>query len=301
MLTAIKNTNLRGSLFMIISMAGFAVEDMFIKAAAEHLALGTILILFGAGGMVVFMVSALAKGEPIYHASFLARAQLIRSAFEIAGRLFFALAIVLSPLSSASAILQATPIVVVLGGVMFFGERIRWQLWLAILAGFIGVLMIVRPGVDSFSFASIFAVLSTIGFAGRDLATRAAPATLTNFQLGIYGFLMLIITGLILLAWYAEPIDLKPLFNSIAGIQIAGAVGFGVIGYNFLTKAMRTGEIAMVAPFRYTRLIFALMLGVFIFNERPDLFTLSGGLIVVCSGIFILWQNKKVSKSVSVS
>lgn len=295
------NDNVRGSLFMILSMAGFAVEDMFIKAAADHLALGTILILFGAGGMLLFALLATLQGQPLYHSAVFAKAQLIRAVFEIVGRLFFALAIILSPLSSASAILQATPLVVVLGGVIFFGEKIRWQHGFAIMLGFIGVLMIVRPGMNSFSYASIFAVISTLGFAGRDLATRAAPPTLTNFQLGIYGFFMLVICGALLQLWHAEPLDLTPLLNSEARLQVAGAITFGVFAYNCLTKAMRTGDISIVTPFRYTRLIFAAVLGIIIFNERPDSFTLCGGLIIVLSGIYILWQHKRQPKPVAHS
>lgn len=287
------NSNIRGSIFMTFSMAAFAVEDMFIKAAADHLALGTVLMLFGTGGMILFIIMASCQGQPLYHPAALSKAQLIRSVFEVTGRLFYALAIILSPLSSASAILQATPLVVVLGGIMFFGERIRWQHWLAMITGFLGVLMIVRPGLDSFNAASIFAVISTLGFAGRDLATRAAPPALTNFQLGIYGFLMLIVCGVILQIWYGQAVNLLPLFNSFAGLQVAGAIIFGVTAYNFLTKAMRTGDISMVTPFRYTRLIFALILGILIFDESPDQLTLTGAFIIVLSGIFILWHNNK--------
>lgn len=290
------NDNIRGALFMIFAMAAFAAEDMFIKAAANYLSLGTLLILFGGGGMLIFMMMAALKGEAIYNPALFSKVQLTRSAFEVVGRLFFALAITLSPLSSASAILQATPLVVVLGGILFFKERVGWRHWLAIITGFLGVLMIVRPGLDSFSAASIFAVISTIGFAGRDLATRAAPPALTNFQLGIYGFLVLIICGSILQVWYAEPVNLAPLLDSTSGLQTLGAIIFGVIAYNFLTKAMRTGEISMVTPFRYTRLIFAFFLGIIVFNEQPDAITLFGGLVIIMSGISILLQNNKRTK-----
>lgn len=271
------------------------MEDMFIKAAAEHMALGAILILFGAGGMVLFVILAFLNGEPLYHSAIASRKQLLRSAFEVVGRLFFALAIILSPLSSASAILQATPLVVVLGGVVFFGERVRWQHWCAIALGFLGVLMIVRPEADSFSLSSTFAVISSLGFAGRDLATRAAPPVLTNSQIGIYGFLMLIVSGVILQAWHGELIDVSAVYRTDAGLKVAGAIVFGVFAYFFLTKAMRTGEISVVAPFRYVRLIFALILGITVFGERPDLFTLSGGLVIVLSGIFLLWTGSNRS------
>lgn len=290
------NSNNRGIAFMILAMAFFSVEDMFIKAAAGNLPLGQILLLFGIGGMIVFSVLALVKGQPLLHPAAISRVQLIRSCFEVAGRLFFALAIILSPLSSASAILQATPIVVVIGGILFFGERVQTVHWLAIIAGLVGVLMIIRPGVDSFNPASIFAALSTIGFAGRDLASRAAPPSLSNIQLGIYGFFMLVISGLILQFWYREPVNLTPLLTTSAGLQVLGAIVFGTAAYQFLMNAMRTGDIKSVTPFRYTRLVFAMMLGIAVFGERPDTVTLLGSLIIVLSGIAILWLSKVPSK-----
>ena len=96
------------------------------------------------------------------------------------------LAIALTPLSSATAILQATPIIVVLGAMAFFGETVGWRRWCAIVIGLIGVAIILRHGADDFSPLSILAVLGTLGFAGRDLASRAAPATLTT-SLGVIG------------------------------------------------------------------------------------------------------------------
>lgn len=282
--------NTRGSLFMVLAMAAFAIEDMFIKAAAESMAIGLILMLFGAGGMLIFILLTLQKGESVFHPAILTRPLLIRSICEIVGRLFFALAITLTPLSSASAILQATPLVVVLGAALIFREKVGAMRWLAILTGFIGVLMIIRPGLDSFNPASLFAVIGTLGFAGRDLATRAAPPVLSNVQLGIYGFFILIVSGLILQLYSNDPLSI----NTLAGVQIFAAVIFGVAAYNCLTIAMRSGDVSVVAPFRYTRLLFALVLGIVIFAERPDIMTLSGGFIIVLSGGFILLQSRRV-------
>lgn len=279
----------RGSIFMVLAMAAFAVEDMFIKAAAQTVPIGLTLMLFGLGGMLIFMLLTWQRGEQIIHPAFCSRPLFIRACCEVVGRLFFALAITLTPLSSASAILQATPLVVVVGAALFFGEKVGMGRWLAVLIGFAGVMMIVRPGLDGFNPASWFAVISTLGFAGRDLATRAAPALLSNVQLGVYGFFVLIPSGLILHLYYAESV----VMNSQAGGFILGAVLFGVLAYNSLTIAMRSGDVSVVAPFRYTRLLFALILGMIIFSERPDMLTLIGGLIVVLSGGYTLMQSRR--------
>jgi len=138
---------------------------------------------------------------------------------------------------------------------------------------------------------SLLAVVATLGFSGRDLATRAAPNTLSNMQLGIYGFFVLIPAGLVLLLYNSESV----LFETIAVKQIGGAIVFGVIAYNSLTVAMRAGDVSVISPFRHTRLLFALAFGIFVFDEHPDLLTLVGSLLIIISGIYTLIQSQKLS------
>lgn len=278
--------NQRGALYMTASMAGFAVEDVFVKAAAQALPLGQVLLTIGLAGMLVFAAMAARQGEPVLPAAFLSRPMLIRSGFEITGRLFYGLAITLTALSTTSAILQATPLVVVAGAALVFGERVGLFRWLAVLVGFAGVLVILRPGAD-FSALSLLAVVGLLGFAGRDLATRAAPKGLSNRQLGALGFAMLAIAGAILLvvgggARLPGPADLA---------RLAAGTVFGMAGYHALTYAMRTGEVSAVTPFRYTRLLFAMVLAMALFGERPDLATWIGAALVVGSGVFALTRK----------
>ncbi|MDX6804798.1 DMT family transporter [Terrihabitans rhizophilus] len=285
--------NMRGALFMTAAMAAFAVEDMAIKAAAKDIPVGQALMIFGAAGLLVFAALARINGDRAYHPAVFSKLMLARSACEIAGRLFFALALALTPLSSASAILQATPLVVALGAVLFFGEKVGWHRWLAMSCGLAGVLLILRPGFNGFEPASIFAVLGTLGFAGRDLATRGSPVSMSTTQLGLLGFAMLVIAGGILLAvsgGAAWP-------RSSTWLLLSGATAVGVIAYSALTKAMRTGEVSFVSPFRYSRLLFAACLGLLVFRETPDLMTMIGGAVVVGSGLFLLRRPSKAQKT----
>lgn len=272
-------------------MAAFSVEDVFLKAAAETVPVGQILILFGLGGMLAFAVFTRQRGEKLLHPAILSCPILIRAGFEVAGRLFYVLAIALTPLSSASAILQATPLVVVAGAALIFGERVGWRRWAAIAVGFVGVLMILRPGVEGFQLISLLAVAGMLGFAGRDLATRAAPPVLSNMQLGVYGFAMMIPAGAVLLAIYGGTVVPGPM----ATAQLVAAVIVGVAAYYALTAAMRTGEVSVVTPFRYTRLVFALILAAVVFQERPDALTLLGGAVIVLSGIYTLLRSRQAA------
>lgn len=281
--------NLRGSLYMVASMAGFAVEDAFLKAAAQQVPVGEAILLMGLVGIAVFSAIALRAGEAPLPRAILSRTMAIRSGFEIAGRLFYALAIALTPISVASAILQASPLLVVLGAALIFGETVGLRRWVLILGGFAGVLVILRPGLEGFDALSLLTVLAMIGFSGRDLATRAAPPALSNAQLGVTGFVMLALSGAIILAvgGGARLPDLH------AFALIGGASVFGISAYAALTQAMRTGEVSVVAPFRYTRLLFAMLLGVAVFAERPDTMTLLGSAIIVACGLAILTQKRR--------
>jgi len=248
------------------------------------------MVTFGIGGLLAFVAMARLRGEVILHPQAFGRAMAWRALFEITGRVCYTVAIALTPLSSASAILQATPLVVAAGAVMVFRETVGWRQWAAIGAGFVGVLLILRPGLDAFEPLSLFAVLGMIGFAGRDLATRAAPKSMTTAQLGVYGFIMLSIAGGIVWGYQG---GVAPLGGG--GMVLTGpAILFGVAAYMCLTMAMRTGQIAVIAPFRYTRLVFAMILAVAVFGERPDAMTLIGSLIIVASGLYTVWQSRRV-------
>lgn len=279
--------NQRGAALMTAAMAGFAVEDLFLKAAARDLPVGQILLVQGLAGALVFALMARRRGEAALPAAFAAPALLLRSAFEVAGRLFYALSIALTSVSETSAILQATPLVVIAGASVVFGERVGWQRWLAVGVAFGGVLLILQPGVGGFSALSLLAVAGMLGFAGRDLTTRAAPRGLSNRQLGTLGFSMLALAGALILsqtggARWPGPAE--------AGM-IAGCTLSGVLAYHALTAAMRTGTVAAVTPFRYTRLLFAIALAMLLLDERPDAATWAGSALIVGAGLYGLTRR----------
>jgi len=271
-------------------MAFFAVEDSLIKFVTSTIPIGQILIMFGLGGALIFLLVAHFKNEKIMLRDMLLLPMYVRALFEIIGRLFYVLAISLIPLSTATVIIQATPIVVVAGAAIIFGEKVGWRRWTAILLGLFGVIVIIQPTAESFSFLSILALIGMIGFAGRDLASRAAPENLSVFILGLHGFIALAFSGLIYTIW--DDANFVMIDIDTIGFMV-GAVVFGVAAYSCLMKAMRTGEVSAVTPFRYTRLIFGVSLGVFFFNESLNYSTVLGTILIVISGLFILSRNKR--------
>ncbi|WP_170333138.1 DMT family transporter [Ruegeria arenilitoris] len=283
-------SNLIGSAWMTAGMALFALEDALLKGASAALPIWQILVLFGAGGTVIFAAVAMLRGTNLFHRDVLSRPMKVRVLFEILGRLFYVLAITLTPLSAATVILQATPLVVVAGAALFFGEAVGWRRWSAILIGLIGVVIIIQPTGDSFSALSILAVLGMLGFAGRDLASRAAPATLGTEVLGFYGFLCIVVAGLAYQFWEGAPMAPLDLHTSL---HVVGAILMGTAAYSALMKAMRTGEVSAVTPFRYSRLLFGVGLGVVMFGEQLDQTMWIGSALIVASGLYILWRGRQ--------
>ncbi|MFP7569756.1 DMT family transporter [Marivita sp. S2033] len=285
--------NLRGSLFMCLAMLGFAIEDAFFKSATGGFGVsaGVGTLLFGVFGTTFFILRSLWMRERVWTRSYVERPLLIRSSFEIVGRLFFALALTFAPLSTTSAILQAAPLVVTLGAALVLKEPVGVRRWSAMMVGFFGVLLIVRPTPSGFDATSIFAILGMIGFAGRDLMTRASPPEVTATQLGILGFVMVFIAGCVISVFESAPFA-APNPGALALLMGTGLAG--VMGYSALTKAMRTGEVSVVAPFRYSRLLVALIVAYIIFGERPDLLTYLGAALIVSSGTYTLVRSGRV-------
>jgi drug/metabolite transporter (DMT)-like permease len=282
--------NLRGATLMVLAMLGFAIEDSFIKLMGDALPVGQILGLLGIGGAAVFAVVVLAQGRALFERDMIAVPVFSRAVGEIIGTICFVSAIVYTPLSTASAILQATPLVVTLGAALFLGETVGWRRWAAIGVGFIGVLMIIRPGLDGFSPLSLLALGGVFGLALRDISTRKVSASLSTMQLSFLGFLVLIPSGFGLLLATGQP--LAPLDLRLT-LLIVASITFGVFAYYGIVAAMRVGEVSFVTPFRYSRLIFAMMIGITFFQERPDLMTLAGAAIIVGSGIYTVLRERK--------
>lgn len=285
-----RRANLVGSFWMVAAMAAFAVEDVFVKAASNSLPIGQVLILFGLGGASVFAFLAIRNQQPLFTADVFSPTMRLRAVFEVFARLFYVLAIALTPLSAATVILQATPIVVIAGAAIVFGEKVGWRRWVAVFVGLAGVLIIVRPGTDSFSMLSVLAVLGMLGFAGRDLASRAAPLSLSTSVLGFYGFVAIVVAGGLYSIWDAKP-HAWPTMQVALGLL--GAVTFGVVAYAGLMKAMRIGQVSAVTPFRYSRLIFGIGFGMLLFDEPLTAPMLIGCGLIAVSGLFILSKRPR--------
>ena len=284
--------NLRGALFMSLSMAGFTFNDVFMKIVSARMNMGEAMFIRGI--FATLFIFALAWSRCALRPVRLAFHPMIilRIIGEAGGTVTFLIALAYLPLANVSAILQALPLAVTFGAAMFLAEPIGWRRMSAILVGFLGVLIVVRPGVDGFSVYSLL-VVGTVFFAAlRDIATRLTPPELPSLFLSAITAPCIMVVGLAIIqplgGWSA------PSAGDIGMMAIAAA--FLLVGYQFIILSMRVGEISFIAPFRYTSLLWAILLGVVVFHQTPDAAMLIGSAIIVGSGLYTLYRERIVKK-----
>ncbi|MHA3976287.1 DMT family transporter [Halovulum sp. GXIMD14794] len=283
--------NLRGAMLMTVSMAGFALNDGMIKMAMQALPLFPAILLRGLLMCALLALLCLATGAFRARPSRRDRRLIgMRALAELGGTLCFLTALNNMPIASATAILQSLPLAVTLAAALFLGEQVGWRRGAALLVGFVGVLLIVRPGADSFNAYAMAALAAVCFIVIRDLTTRrlspGIPSTLVALSTA------LAVTGAAGVG--SLFVDWPPITGATLGWTFAASC-FLIVGYLAGVATMRTGEIAFVSPFRYSILIFAGLLGIVLFDEIPDSLTFAGAALIVGSGLFTFWREQRVA------
>ncbi len=289
--------NLRGILLMILSMAFFALEDMFIKFAAAGMPTGQIIFISGIFGVPIFASLARWRGKSVFVAVAWHPAVLIRGAGETLGSLAYVAALASIPMPTVSAVLQAMPLVVTLGSALFLGEKVGWRRWTAIAVGMVGVMLIIKPGLDGFQPAALWVLTTVVGLAIRDLATRFVPKDCSDAQISTWGLVPLVPLGGAMMALSGGVV----VPDTVQSLQLVGMVATGVVGYWAITAASRSGEVSVVAPFRYTRLVFAIVIAWVVFGEPADGITLSGAALIIGSGLYSFARERARKRALSMA
>ncbi|MGA1206885.1 MAG: DMT family transporter [Litorivicinaceae bacterium] len=281
--------NLRCILFMTAAMAGFAIEDAVIKHLSDSLPISQILVGVGACGAIVFAVTARLQGVSVWLPAMQTWGFWIRTFSELAAAVLFVSAMVYGSLSTASAILQATPLAVACGAALYLKQRISIRQWSLIGFGFVGVLMVIQPGGDEFQPAAILAVIGVLFLALRDVITRSLSAALPTATISMWAFSAVLGAGVLSAPVFGPFVSLD--WTHLAWFAVSA--GAGCAGYFSVVIATRSGDVAVVAPFRYSRLLFALALSVLLFNEAPNQWVyLGAGFIVVSGALTLITQRK---------
>ena len=283
---------------MMMSMACFAVEDTFIKLLSARLPATQILFSIGFGGALITLVLAIVLNVNLADKILLNKHVISRTIADLFGALSFTSAMVLIPMSLLASILQATPLFVTLGAAILLGEKGGWRRWSAIFIGFLGVIIILQPGYGSFQLASLLGLAAVLCLALRDVVTRDMATEIPTLTVTFYACLAMGSAGFIAYPFFGPPI-MPTTYEAI--ILICAAI-IGLTGYFLLVLATRKGDVSVIAPFRYSRLLFSLGLASLILGEKLTLPILLGGLLVVSSGIYTFGRERrlvKIQKSVN--
>jgi len=289
--------NLRGALFMVVAMAAFTVNDAITKLSSESMSMAQVMLVRGFFATLLVGLLAWKSGALARPRQALQPLVALRVLGEGGGTVTYLLALAHLPIANVSAVQQALPLAVTMGAALFFGEGVGWRRWLAIAVGFLGVLVIVRPGFEGFSAYSLL-VLACVGFcAVRDLATRRIPNDIPTLLISAVTSLAMTVLGALLLPVMGGWVPMN--FDATALLALAAVLV--LIGYQFIIMAMRIGDISFIAPFRYTALLWSIMLGVVVFGDFPDMVMIVGSLIIVGSGLYTLYRERVTGRARAAS
>lgn len=290
---ATRQENIRGAMLMMAAMAGFVINDALFKTLSGEAPLMQAVFIRGVFATLLIGGLAAIRGELRFGAFAAAdlRMALVRALAELCSTICFLTALFAMPLANVTAIMLSSPMVLTLIGATVLGEPVGWRRWSAIFVGFFGVLLIVKPGAETFNQASLWAVGSIFFVCLRDLATRrlspAAPSLLVSLitagSITAMGGVWVLVEG-----W--SPIG----GGAVGRLALAAVFVFG--GYVFSVMTMRVGDMGFVSPFRYTNLIWAIALGWLVFDEAPGPLTLLGAGLVVAAGVYTFIRESQVPR-----
>jgi len=280
--------NIRGGLFMVASMVCFAVNDAIIKS------LGGVLPVFQTlavrGGVVVLLLALLVmrSGWRVHELGCRDRMVLaLRALSEVGAAFFIVTALFNMELANMTAILQLLPLTIPLAAFLFLGEPLGWRRISAIVIGFVGMLLIVKPGSDGFNVYSLFCLAAVVCVTIRDLTARSLGAKLSSQEMSLFAAF-----GVFVAASLATVFEPWVPITLVAWVALLGSAVAIFFGYIVSVMAIRTGDVSFTAQFRYVGLIAALILGYVFFAEWPDAFALIGAGVIVGTGAFTICRQR---------
>ena len=281
--------NLQSIILMIAAMGCFTLADLLIKIASRTLPVGQIMIMLGIGSSLVFWGLMRLKRDPIYFTPLRQPAVMLRNVGDFAGALGMCLALAYVPISTIGAVLQTVPLMITAAAALFLGERVGIRRLSAILVGFAGTLFILQPGSADFDLMVVLALVAAIGMTARDIGTKLISRELSTLLLSLYASMLFCVSGGILL-----------LVTGGASLPDGGMIllfvvmtALGSLGYILVTTAVRLGDMSVVSPFRYSRLLFSLAVGILILGETVNAMMLVGCALTIGAGLYI-WRREIV-------
>lgn len=290
--------NLRGILGISAANLLFLINDTMIKLASPVMPLGEILFFRGLFATALLVPIAIAAGVLKFIPTLWNASLLWRTIAEVFAAILFILALFNMPIANINTILQVVPLMVTACAAVFLGERVGWRRWAAILVGFLGVMIVIRPGLEGFDAWSLVALGSMLFITVRDLTTRTMPRGIPTLLVALVTAIAVALTG--------------PVFGIATGetwvvpdrdslLLVGGAAILLIGGYLFAVDFMRHGDIAVVAPFRYIVVLWAILVGYIVWREVPDVPMIIGTAVIIASGIYTIHRERRIARIVAES
>ena len=281
------NPSIKGAALMSLCTACYVVSDVFMKYVSREIDLYQITFLRGFIVTLILLVFCFILKVSLKIPSNKDKIIiLVRSVFEVLMIYSFLTALFNMNIANANAVLQLIPLVVLFGSFLFLGKQLKQNEIIAVLFGLIGAIIVIRPGASDFNFYSIFALLAVASMSVRDLVTVNLNKKIPSLLVAFYSSLLITIVSFLLSSEKVGFMELKnPMFIFYSAVLVS-------IGYIAAVAAMRFSEVTFVSPFRYTALLWAIVLGFLFFSEIPKLTTIFGGLIIIFAGIYLVYNEK---------
>lgn len=279
--------NLRGILAILAASTAYVLHDAMAKLLTAELPSSEIIIVRGiiATAMLIASVFALRATRPL--SLLFEPLMLVRLLGTGGATLFIILSLRYLPLPTTTTVLQATPLIVTAGAAMLYGDSVGWRRWAAVCTGFLGVVLIVKPG-GGFGEAGYLVLLALVCTTTRDLSTRGLPKNIPSIFVAAAGSVVSTLSGFFIL-----PFDTAWTFPTPwAWMLMMVSAVFLLFATTFMTVGLRTGEIAVVAPFRYVPVPLALMLGYWLWGDVPDGIAAVGIVLVLGAGLYTLHRER---------
>lgn len=286
-----RSENLRGIIRMLAAMAVFVLNDTLVKLAASHVPTGEAIFVRGVFtvGLCLALIYASNLSWALPHA--ISLRVLVRSALDIGATVLFLFALMHMPLGDIFGVLQFTPLAITAGAALFLGAKVGWRRWLATIVGLVGVLIIVRPGVSAFNPYAILVLGSVLCSVTRDLITRGVAQNVPSMVIAGASATMVMLSGLAFV-----PFETWQWPSTLTTLTLAGSAIALLAGQYWLIAAMRIGEIAVVSPYRYSVIVWAIASGYIVWGEVPDLASWLGIAIVSLAGLYTFLREQHLAR-----
>lgn len=287
-----QNTALRAGLFMVLAMGSFVINDTLIKIIGQSLPVGEIIMIRGFMAFLVIAAICLQQGVITGISHLTAPVVIARNVLDLISTIAFVTALMHMQIANLTAVMQAVPLAVALLSMIFLREHVGTGRMTAIILGFIGVVMIVKPSIASFNVYEALALIIVFGLALRDIVTKRIPARIPTFviALGNAGFVTVGGAALCLMQGFQWPALWQFGLLALAALALAS-------GYLFMVATLRLGDLSGTAPFRYSIMVFAIVSGIVVFGEFPDWISILGMALIVATGLYAAHREAKLSGS----